>query len=87
METHHQLRRATHFWHEPGGQGRFRDLHGLQFSLSLLARIPELRRALMAPHPSIRLAVAGTGALLQFLDAIQTYEHIKLARGLDEYTP
>lgn len=88
MEPNRQSIVATHFWHEVGRRSeKFGELHGEGFSLGLLARLPALRRALMAPSPSIRLAVMFHGTLLRVLDAMQTYDYIKLARRLEEYTP
>jgi hypothetical protein len=74
------------FSHDAGPAAlQFGHLHGKPIDLDLIAKNPELRRALLKTEPpTIRLAEIHTGRFRR-LDYERTLDWIELARGMDGF--
>ena len=73
------------FWQAGGPENlHFGHLHGTHIDFNLIARTPQLRRALMIKSPELRIAVVKRGKVESLLDRDQVADLIRKLRPPDD---
>ena len=78
---------SLRFWQVGGAQNlHFGHLHGTQVDLDVIARMPQLRHALMVESPELRIAVIRRGEVESLLGRDQVVAIIRGVPPPDEGT-